>query len=503
MATFGETLDYTDKDEDAIRARLTNLISGVFPEWTDHNRANFGNILLGLFSFVGGILTFYQDNQANESRITTARQRKNLIALAKLLGFRPSGATAATVDLKVTLAAVPAQDVEFTAGDTFRTKDVTSPVIFQNLTTVTMLGGANPPEIILALEHSRNASDVVQSTGAPNQEYLLGTRPFLDGSLTATAADGLYTVVDTLLSSSATDKHMTVTVDQNDRATVRFGNGASGKIPVGTVTFNYKIGGGSEGNVEAGTIKRPDKSYTDAFGAPVIASCTNELGASGGGPRMTIEEIREQAPLSIRAITRTVSREDYEINAKKDSRVARALMLTSNEKPGIAENTGRLYIVPVGGGTPSPSLLSDVFTLVTVTYPNTLTFKLFMNAAVYKSVNVSTKVYPGPSETPSAVRQQILDNLQAFFALSLEDGSANPLIDFGFYFKDSLGEPASELAFSDVYNVVRDTAGVRKIDDGEDGLKLNGTADDVALALEDFPVLGTLTVINGDTGLPI
>src|ERR1700694_5225033 len=107
MALLAHAADYTDKDFDSLRLRLENLVRSVFPEWTDFNVANFGNILLELYAFVGDVLAFYQDSEAGESRIATATQRKNLIALTKLLGFRPSGARAATVDAVFTLAAVP------------------------------------------------------------------------------------------------------------------------------------------------------------------------------------------------------------------------------------------------------------------------------------------------------------------------------------------------------------------------------------------------------------
>jgi len=92
------TLDYTDRDFDSIQLRLQSLIRSVFPDWTDFNVANFGDILLDLFSHVGDVLGKYQDGQARESRIVTATQRRNVLALVKLLGYRAQGARASTVD---------------------------------------------------------------------------------------------------------------------------------------------------------------------------------------------------------------------------------------------------------------------------------------------------------------------------------------------------------------------------------------------------------------------
>lgn len=83
MATLPESVDYTDRDFDARRARLIALIESFFPDWTDFDVASFGNLLVELYAYVGDALTFYQDNLARESRLVTATQRKSVMTLAK------------------------------------------------------------------------------------------------------------------------------------------------------------------------------------------------------------------------------------------------------------------------------------------------------------------------------------------------------------------------------------------------------------------------------------
>ena len=78
MPLLPPSVDYTDKDFDALRERLIALLQSVFPEWSDFSVASFGNILLEMYAFVGDVLTFYQDNLARESRLVTATQRKNV-----------------------------------------------------------------------------------------------------------------------------------------------------------------------------------------------------------------------------------------------------------------------------------------------------------------------------------------------------------------------------------------------------------------------------------------
>jgi hypothetical protein len=60
------------------------------------------------------------------------------------------------------------------------------------------------------------------------------------------------------------------------------------------------------------------------------------------------------------------------------------------------------------------------------------------------------------------VRAGIQKALADFFAVSLPNGTPNPAVDFGWNVEAN-GDPAGEVAVSDVFDVVRDVAGVRKI----------------------------------------
>ena len=493
MALLPVNVDYTDKDFDSLRERLINLVRSAFPDWSDFNVAAFGNILLELFAFVGDTLLYYQDNQAQESRISTAKLRRSLLALAKLVNYQPSGATAATTQLTLTLAAVPVADVTISEGDTFRTLEISNPVIFQALADATIPAGTNPPSIVFDVENSLPSSQTLVSNELANQEYQLDDTPYLDDSLSISAGNGAYTQVDNFLDSTSSDRHFTVSVDENDRATVRFGNDINGAIPTGTVTFTYKTGGGSAGNVNPGTITRADTSYTDAFGNPVQVSVTNNSQASGGDDRDTVEAIRDNAPLSLRALNRTVAREDFEIHALQVAGVARALMLTSNERSGIEENQGELYIVPSGGGAPSSTLKAAVLTQVTETYPCTLTFLVSVEDPDYVTVNIQASVHLREGYTAATVAASIRSNLTDFFALDADDGSANENIGFGY-------QMDNEIAYSDIYNVIRDTTGVRKLKATAGALTLNGVSDDLDLDPYEFPILGTVTLLNAATG---
>lgn len=503
MALLPQSTDYTDKDFDSLRLRLRNLVQSVFPEWTDYNVANFGNILLEMFAHVGDVLTFYQDNQARQARITTATQRRALLGLVKLISYSPSTASAASADLTITLSASPAGSVTFPKGTFVYTQEVTSPIKYQLLADAVIPAGASPASVTVAAENSESYTQVFLTNGAANQELSLPRYPYIDDSAIVVDGSGslvAFTQVDDFLTSGPADRHFVVVVDQNDRATVRFGNGVNGAIPIGNVTVTYKTGGGTAGRVEANKLVRLEGSWTDSFGTTVLPTVTNASASSGGTDRQSVAQIKALAPASLRAITRSVSKEDFEINARRVSGVARALMLTSNEDPSVIENTGNLYVVPVGGGTPSTTLLNDVLTMVTVTYPSTLTFSVNVQPPVYKAVNVYAVIYARQGFSKATVAASVRAALAAFFSAQNSDGTDNTNVDFGGNVKDADGNVVGEIALSDVFNVVRDTTGVRKVGAAAQDFTLNDEHDDVALTTSEFPVLGIVDLRDGDTG---
>ena len=56
-------------------------------------------LFIEMASYVGDVLSFYLDNQIQETFIQYARQEKNLFDLAYMLGYKPKVNTAATVDI--------------------------------------------------------------------------------------------------------------------------------------------------------------------------------------------------------------------------------------------------------------------------------------------------------------------------------------------------------------------------------------------------------------------
>ncbi len=508
MAILPTSVDYSDKDFDALRARAFDLIQSVFPDWTDDAVANFGNLLVESHCFTGDVLHFYQDQQARETRLAWVQLRRNMIALAKLINYTMTPATAAAADVRIRLAnAADLTGMVTPAGVTrvvLRTEALTAPVrgeIDLSIGSIYFDLGLGETEKVFPWRHAITAAVyTVAASGRADQEVVLPLGPFLDdgGEEVWTTAQGAFTRVASFWGLGPSDLVYRVAVDQNDKGSIIFGDGRNGARPAGMINARYQTGGGLAGNVEAGALCRSEATWRDAVGREAQLEITNVLRAEGGYPREEVNAARVNAPASTRVLTRTVCREDYEINAKRVPGVGRALMLTSDDQPGIPENHGRLYVLPLTGGTAPSMMLEAVRVMVTDTYPRTITFQLEVLAAVFLAVNVQATVFLRPNTTPSVVAAAIRANLADYFSPMLASGEPNPNVDFGYYYRDADDLPAGEIPWSDLFDVVKDTTGVRKVEGGT--FLLNGARDDVGLGLHLFPALGTVTLINGDTG---
>jgi hypothetical protein len=101
-------------------------------------------------------------------------------------------------------------------------------------------------------------------------------------------------------------------------ATVEFS--ATSRPPTGTanITANYRVGLGTAGNVDAGTITTP-------LSRPLgLRSIANPVPASGGADADKTADARRNAPLPIRAMGRVVSLDDYESFAAAFAGIAKA-----------------------------------------------------------------------------------------------------------------------------------------------------------------------------------
>jgi hypothetical protein len=97
MATKRD-IKYINRDFTDFRTRLTEFAQTYFPTtYNDFTPASPGMMFMEMSAYVGDVLSFYLDNQIQETFIQYAQQTRNLYELAYLLGYKPKVTAAATV----------------------------------------------------------------------------------------------------------------------------------------------------------------------------------------------------------------------------------------------------------------------------------------------------------------------------------------------------------------------------------------------------------------------
>lgn len=90
-------IKYTSRDFASIKDDLINYAKIYYPEtYKDFNEASFGSLLFDMVAYVGDILSFYTDYQANESFLDSAIETQNILRLAKQMGFKYPGTASST-----------------------------------------------------------------------------------------------------------------------------------------------------------------------------------------------------------------------------------------------------------------------------------------------------------------------------------------------------------------------------------------------------------------------
>ena len=90
--TFGtkRTLNYLGKDFDSFKKNLIDYTKTYFPNtYSDFNEASPGMVFIEQAAALGDVLSFYQDTQLKESMLAHATERKNVLALAQSMGYKP------------------------------------------------------------------------------------------------------------------------------------------------------------------------------------------------------------------------------------------------------------------------------------------------------------------------------------------------------------------------------------------------------------------------------
>lgn len=376
------TIDYMARDYDSLLQAMRALIPEKLPEWTDYESpADFGNVLLQLFAHMGDILSYYQDRVANESFLGTAQQRRSVIHHLRLIGYQLSTAAPASTTLALTVPVDTTDTIIIDRGDAFATvpQRNAAPVRFeytreQPLHIDCRILPIDPSTNRkyydgIPIEEGRLVREEILGTsdGAPNQRFPLAHAGLILRSLgqSQTIQRDILLLTDlggiveewswqeSLAFNREGQKDFMVEIDEDDRATVLFGDGAFGVIPPpgAVIKATYRVGGGIHGNVAPQTIQT-------IIEAPQLvllgAQVTNPRPATGGAERESIAHAVTHAPSVFRSLKRAVTAADYAALALDFKGVGKVRAEATNW------NTVKLVVAPQGGGQVSDVLRANL-----------------------------------------------------------------------------------------------------------------------------------------------
>ena len=175
MPTYGKNnfkesnVNYLNKDFGALKTSLMNYAKSYFPDtYRDFNETSPGMMLLEMNAYVGDVLSFYIDQQYKEMLLPLAEERRNIITMAKMFGYRVKPIVPSYVDLtftsNVNVSTGDVSKVDYNHAGMFDagievSSDTDSDIIFSTLEPIDFrITGSNDTETIGTTEASGLAS---------------------------------------------------------------------------------------------------------------------------------------------------------------------------------------------------------------------------------------------------------------------------------------------------------------------------------------------------------
>lgn len=336
-------INFAATDFATLRQSLIDYAKAVYPDdYKYFVESDLGLMFIELTAYMGSVLSMKADMLANENFLSTAQQRSSVRKLLELIGVRMRGPLSSAADAKITFDSSIGGIDQISPAD--RVINITSPedggslsftlykvvnglVDEVNSAGNILFGNAeadNPPdntvftnfvlqEGALALESGEFAA----TEGIKTIE--LSQSPVVEGSVRVyvtspeAATTGAYTEVPNIYyASGSSDKIFEVVYDDRYNATVVFGDGSVGISPEDTASFTveYRVGGGTRGNIAIDTINTSIETARTVKG-----TITNISKATGGANAETVEHAKKYAPLTFRRQDRLVTLEDYSVFA--------------------------------------------------------------------------------------------------------------------------------------------------------------------------------------------
>lgn len=482
-------IDYTSKDYESFRNDMINQLKVKMPEYTDIRQSDAGIVLLELLAQGLDVISYYQDVIANETFLVTAEQRSNALKWCQMLSYIPKASTPAEFTQVFVLSAVQDTDTIIPAGTKVKTEgSSTEPEIyFETASDLTIPAGALGNEmqddkylysVKVVQGVSVSGEFLGSSTGAKSQSFRLNYSPVILDSIAILVNEGSgfekWNRVGNFVDSSSTSKDYTVTINDNDEAIIVFGDGVFGKIPKtydNGIYCNYRVGGGSQGNVGANKICLLDSNI-----ALVDSTFNPSTADTYGQDKESLEEIKRNAPTSFRTVWGALTIDDFaDVVLSNFSEVDKA----SSYAVGDNGRDVDIYVLLKNDASISSELQKEILNMFDENNGGRKIIgaeEITLLPAVKSPVDISATLAVKTRYDFDTVKANITEFLTDYFAVGNRDFD-------------------TELSFSEL------CAEVMNPDNAIDGIrffKITSPTDDVLTPSNGvIHTLGTLTITNG------
>ena len=307
----------SDLDFDAIKLNLKSFLQDQ-PEFSDYNFEGSGfAVLLDTLAYNTHYLGFNANMVANEMYLDSADVRKNVVSLAKMLGYTPSSAKSPTAVVDVTLNNATGSSVTMDKGTSFSAtinnteyNFVTNEDIAMSpadgvykFSNVTLYEGT-----LVNFKYTVDSTDVDQRFIIPNVNADTSTLKVTVQTSISDTTQEVYTLASGLKSLDDTSKAYFLSETDTGKFEVYFGDDVIGKklLDGNIVTLEYVVSNLADAN---GVSTFTPKSSVGGFTNVTVVT---KSAAQGGAEAESKESIRFNAPLQYTSQDRAVTTTDYE-----------------------------------------------------------------------------------------------------------------------------------------------------------------------------------------------
>ena len=317
-------LDVSELDYDGIRENLKTFLQNQ-AEFSDYDFEGSGmSVLLDLLAYNTHYLSFNANMLSNELYLDSADIRKNVVSLAKQLGYTPTSVTApsAIIDILVNNVPTTTASITMAKGTTFNTSidNVTYNFITNEAITMQPTDGVYKFENVkifegtaVSFQYTVDSSDVDQKFIIPNEQADTSTLNVIVQNSSSDTTQNTYTKSQTLTELDSTSKVYFLQENSDGRFEVYFGDGVLGKAleDGNIIILEYIVTNMNESNgASSFTLDGTVGGFTDV----TIATVSN---SQGGSLAQSNNSIRFNAPLQFQSQNRAVTVKDYETLTKQ------------------------------------------------------------------------------------------------------------------------------------------------------------------------------------------